>query len=569
MMTFTKPIVPTLPYDPFKHVNYNLGMVLGVDDYSQEFSYHAGRLEYALREVVSYGTSTGLSVRIDSVTEGTTVIPQVVVGPGTAINPRGKLIHVDSIQCARLNAWLAANRLKVIEKVGSPPGPVTLYVVLCYRECPVDLRPIPGEPCRDESEMLKPSRLADDYALELTWDPPEQRSVDAMRDFVSWMRGFAIDDGLIDSDANRKAFESAIRGKVFELQSPPLSPPLSPPDYMLGSPPADVAIPRVALCDYLRTAFRIWVTDLRPLWLGKNQAIAGGIPDEQCVLLAQLDIPLTVDYEVADITQIAVIEDQRPYVLPLQLIQEWMLCGIAAAQPAALASPPAEFSPPAEPGTPVEASPPAEASPPELYSPPEFPTELQMIGDVGGTTGANTIEKLQTTPVIIDLDTLDTGMVLQYDGAAWVAALPLEPVIPPPPPPPPAPPQYIVAAGRFDAKGKAIQRPLGDLRAHAIQVAGNQLYLLEFAGMAMDRHYVVKGTVVNGLTAAPAVIEVIDYEGEDARTLNALREAIGQYNAANRTRISQEKSITVRVSGTTRQRPLQFRGFMIEISDLS
>ena len=29
--------------DPFKHVNYSLGMVLGVDDFTQEFAYLSGR----------------------------------------------------------------------------------------------------------------------------------------------------------------------------------------------------------------------------------------------------------------------------------------------------------------------------------------------------------------------------------------------------------------------------------------------------------------------------------------------------------------------------------------------
>ncbi len=313
------------PPDPFRHVNYSPGMVLGVDDFIQEFDYLSGRDQWLTRATLGYGTSCGLRVYIDSDARG----PHVVVEPGTAINPRGQLIRVQAAQCAYLNDWLTANRTELLRYVGSPPdGGVTLYVVLCYRDCLTDLEPIPGEPCRTEEESMVAARVVDDYRLELHFEPPDQREHDALRHFVDWLQDIDVAD-IPDSADNRRLFEQAIRNAVPHAGSPPYSSPLSPPDYMLGSPPSSLHIPQNATCEYLTIAFRIWVTELRPLWLGKGQTCAGQPPDEECVLLAALHIPLTIDAQVADEPPVAIDESRRPYLVHLRMLQEWLLCGRA------------------------------------------------------------------------------------------------------------------------------------------------------------------------------------------------------------------------------------------------
>src|SRR5262245_475614 len=92
--------------DPSKHVNYVLGMVLGVDDFTQEFAYLEGHAELAAREAVGYGVLRGL--RVGAAADGPKG-PEVTVSAGVALTPRGQLVRVPLTQCAVLNEWLARN----------------------------------------------------------------------------------------------------------------------------------------------------------------------------------------------------------------------------------------------------------------------------------------------------------------------------------------------------------------------------------------------------------------------------------------------------------------------------
>ena len=69
--------------NPTKHVNYNLGMVLGVDDFTQEFAYLSGRDQWLARDLIGYGTVSGLKVDPEvDVTKG----PRIAVEPGMAVS---------------------------------------------------------------------------------------------------------------------------------------------------------------------------------------------------------------------------------------------------------------------------------------------------------------------------------------------------------------------------------------------------------------------------------------------------------------------------------------------------
>lgn len=505
MTIFVPEAVRATGPDPFKHVNYTLGMVLGVDDLSQDFVFHDSRLRWVTRDFLGYGTLCGLRVTAENPgSEGW----QVMVAPGSAANPRGELIRVPATQCARLNRWLTAHRDEVLERAGSLPA-ITLYVVLCYRQCPVDLVPIPGEPCRSEDDSFAPSRIQDSFQLDLRWEPPEQREDDARRDFARWMSGVGFDE-TADSPERRRDFARALRQAVPQLRTPPEPAPADPPDYMVGAPPAALVIPRAAAYDYLRIAFRVWTTEMRPLWLGRNQDPAGGAPDADCVLLAELRVPLTADLQVSDVEPVEVDEEQRPFVMPLALLQDWVLRHAGAGGPP--------------------------ASPPSLG------------GDLSGAPGAAVVEGLRGQPVPAPSLPADAGKVLAVSAGGW------ELVRPPP----------VVAAGRFDAKGNPLPGAgLGNPSAKRIDdVDGASYFFLSFDAIEAGGSYMVKATFISTVGGPVFSADMIDTGNSDSA--DALRPGVEAYNTGNPgDPIDPARDLALRVSPSVDDLK---GGLMIEIS---
>lgn len=339
------------PPDPAKHVRFTDGMILGVDDFTQEFAYLSNRDRWIVRDLIGYGTVSGLRLWIeDDGAKG----PRVVVEPGVAVTPRGDMVRVPTAQCAPLNEWLAgADQVTHLLNRPTPFSPpddrVDLYVTLCYRECEIDDVPIPGEPCRHEGEMSAPSRILDDFRLELRFTPPAQPDEDAVRDFVAWLSSIPIVDGA--SSHSLSDFLDVVRSAAFLTGSPPAG----LPDFMYGSPPGSLQIARVDACRYLRAAFRVWVTELRPRWYASwwlaHARCDGGKTDaapkmpEACLLLARLDVPLVpaaligpTRWQVPDASGVTIDERRRPFLLPLRMLQEWLFCGWHHGSDAAMAA---------------------------------------------------------------------------------------------------------------------------------------------------------------------------------------------------------------------------------------
>jgi len=314
---------PAVLGDAGKHVNYTLGMILGVDDFVQEFAYLNGRDQAFARDLTGYGTVSGLQIAIETDARG----PRVAVSPGIALSPQGQTIRVREPQCAYLADWLTDNRRAIAERLGSPPdGSVTAYVVLGYRDCPVDPVPVPGEPCRADDDMMAPSRLVDDFRLELRFDPPDQSEEDALRSFARWLAQVSVvDSGTVSSVADLVA---AIR-LAAAVGSPP-----GALDFSDKPPPASLKIPSANRAAYLQAAFRTWVTELRPR-LTPGAGGARVVPDEQGVLLGEIAVPVQLDglsgnWVIDRDRSIGVLEDRRPYVIHHRLAQEWLLQSGAA-----------------------------------------------------------------------------------------------------------------------------------------------------------------------------------------------------------------------------------------------
>lgn len=375
--------------DPSQHVNFAKGMVLGVDDFKQEFAYLAGRGHWLARDAIGYGTLSGLRVLpIASGADG----PMLQVKAGSALVPSGKLVCVRADQCAAINKWLAKPENAAIVHgllnpvspplspplsppfITSPPanmsGRISLYLRLCYADCLTRPVPIPGEPCRSEEELMEDSRVAEDFRLELRPAPPLQVEEDALRDFVRWLRtNLHVVTTSPPPPADEEAWLSLLRpGAQPWLDQEAVSPPVSPPatveklgDYLFDLPAPGIVIAQDQMCAFLRVAFRFWVTELRPLWMAKrcHRDVHG---DQDCVLLARIEFEVewiggspTGVFQIVDgPAPIVVDETKRPFLAHLRLLQEWALCGCDCGVGVAAgleASPP---SPPSAPEAPLD-----------------------------------------------------------------------------------------------------------------------------------------------------------------------------------------------------------------------
>lgn len=354
--------------DPTKHVNYSYGMVLGVDDLTQEFAYHSERDRWMMRDAVGYGTLSGLGVSVGKDKNGDA---EVRVAPGTAVTPRGQLVCVSPLQCANLVKWLAfeKNRLAVREHLRREHATgLRLYLVLCYRDCPTDTVPVPGEPCRTEQEATAPSRLKDDFKLELRLSPPAQTEEDALREFIRWLNDHLEFTGGRGDSTDIDEFIERLRAAAREQQHQHESPPHAPRDVFDSPPRArDIILPDslnrrlldiaatklfyetsvgrhdvmrvnpLDACRYFRAAFRLWVTELRPLWRPACFAVANGCADmskreadDDCLLLAELYVPLNADGRLDAAHDVEIDEERRPFVVHLRMLQEWLTCGVFA-----------------------------------------------------------------------------------------------------------------------------------------------------------------------------------------------------------------------------------------------
>lgn len=420
--------------DPTKHVNYVLGMVLGEDDFRQEFAYHQNRDQWLARDLIGYGTVRGLDVSVEPGDKG----PRVRVEAGAALSSQGQLICVPSAQCADINGWLASHDDAVRRRLGSPPGALKVYVALCYRDCQTDAMPIPGEPCRSDAELTQATRLADDFCLKLMLDRPRQREEDAIRNFCLWLRQIDMrDNGQPSTD--KAVFLGAIRDAAQPwLGSPPASPPASPPgDFLFGSPPASLHIAPADVIDYLRIAFELWTTELRPKFAQCCVGCAPNCPDTKddgdcCpdpLLLAQITLDLVAKEGAllldSDKPLPQPADGVRPYVLHLRMVQEWLLGALGqSAVPVAGNSVVA--------ATAFGQAPAAGTS--EDYSRADhdhgLPVLPDLAGDVTGAIAGNTVAALRGIGLAAAAPA--AGDVLTFQNNQWTPQAPANANIPSP-----------------------------------------------------------------------------------------------------------------------------------------
>jgi hypothetical protein len=153
---------------------------------------------------------------------------------------------------------------------------------------------------------------------------------------MAWLKQVHISQ--TDPSTPLDQFLQAIRDAAAVWLASPLSSP--PGDFMFGSPPGSLVINLADASEYFRAAFRVWVTELRPRWIERWHGCAAthiegdAAGDEDCVLLGQLDVPLLpISPGAFDIPNapIPVNQNERPFLVHLRMLQEWMFASLAMA----------------------------------------------------------------------------------------------------------------------------------------------------------------------------------------------------------------------------------------------
>lgn len=525
MDTFPPATLPSLaPADPSKRVNYQSGMVLGVDDFDLEHAYLANRDEWQDRDLIGYGTARGLAVELPVPEAAGSHI--VRVAPGVAVTPCGRLVCVHPTQCADLDAWVGELDSAI---VGTPPTDITAYLVLCYRECMTDEVPIPGEPCRSEDDLMAPSRIADDFKLELRLDPPPGLGGDeeaAIIDYVAFLRELPVADAGSTLDDVLDAARGWFTIRFGPLDSPPGSPAGSPPPGSSpgsppGSPPSAVVIPSGEHCDYMEALLRLWTVELRPVVRPTSEKDCGegcggdcgcgcggrctepsahySDPCEDTVLLAELTIPVVAGAGSGSAIDPGLLvtkdESRRPFVLSLRMVQELASCGGSGEQ-----GPKGEKGDKGDPG---------------------------QNGEKGtpGTNGANGSKGEKGDPGVDGTDSVIASGAFEHDGTP-----------------------------RYTAHGMKV--------ATVIDRGRTTYYGVVWSEIAIEKPFIVKALVFTSVLEEPHWIEVVDPKLNDGLT----NDQLGQLGLDELPKMLKEMLVLRLTAGANAEKPSA--GFYLEISEL-
>lgn len=313
----------TVALDPAKRVRYSFGLVLGVDEFRQEQYHVQAKFRRHHRYLHGAGTVWGLKVNVP--VPATPAELEVQVEPGLAVSAGGYEIHVPSRMCARLPAWLARNEAALTQVFGAAPYPLSLCVVLCYRECETDTVPIPGEPCRSDDDVMAPSRITETFELKLCVDAPMSSPPVALPptlgacpihtpaeraevEFGGFLHRIEVTTGLGTLTAEALRAEVLRLGDVIALDSG--SPPSSGPTLLVRP-------------EHLELVVRTWAVEVLP----QLQPAPSNGSDEwaRCVFLARLDFQVGPGNTA--IGPVTVDEAGRPVLLATRHLQEWVAGG--------------------------------------------------------------------------------------------------------------------------------------------------------------------------------------------------------------------------------------------------
>jgi hypothetical protein len=144
---------------------YAEGVLLGAADFSDEQSYHRGRLARALSFLVGSGTVAGLRVEHKGPRGAD---EEIVVHAGLAVDRLGRIIELPRDACIRLDNWYRTQTVTdLTEGFHVANGGVIADVFIRFVECQRGKTPAFAAGPFDATDYVTPSRVRDAYQLDL------------------------------------------------------------------------------------------------------------------------------------------------------------------------------------------------------------------------------------------------------------------------------------------------------------------------------------------------------------------------------------------------------------------
>ncbi|HSC79551.1 MAG TPA: hypothetical protein VLC08_04295 [Chitinolyticbacter sp.] len=204
----------TLPNRPYQAVRYHYGMLLGVDDFETDQSYHRGKMRLHQGWLHGFGTVWGLGVSL-ALDAG-----EVRVAPGLALDGFGRELHVDVLQCLNLPAWYAEHQddAELAPQVGED-GSITFTVHVVIRHLACLARPVPAliDTCAGGSSETAYSRVLETVELLLVPGP----APDWPRANHLWRLAQGLDAARVDDEGDPLPDDQAVLDALAALAGLP------------------------------------------------------------------------------------------------------------------------------------------------------------------------------------------------------------------------------------------------------------------------------------------------------------------------------------------------------------
>jgi hypothetical protein len=250
---------------------YATGILLDAQDFSDEQTYHRGRLARALAFITGGGTLAGLAASHRP--QSATATEEVQVAPGLAVDRLGRLIELPRAACRGLDDWFAdvaaqdggdllrTSRYDDLARFLSPrflnpPAPevppvlparaVVADVFVRFALCPVGLTPSFAAGPFDALNAVSTSRVRDAYELQLVARPALTDTQTGLPRASDAERVFA--DAASSAEARRNALQDGVLGAYAAAYGSSGGATLPPgPEHPSGMDPSAVFVARLLL----------------------------------------------------------------------------------------------------------------------------------------------------------------------------------------------------------------------------------------------------------------------------------------------------------------------------------